>query len=326
MTGTEIIRELKCKFTSCPCQKCTKERNDNGKDGVNHELYQRDTPPERPQPKYQFQCKCLCKPETLHRRKCPPALPQPRQPIAKTSRGCSEMDDCNTGKGCCNTERNFISFMMNIIGLIAWVAINYIVVKLLLWYLPLIFCRFLLLATIVFWLFLLKCTVLLGVRVYHSNRYASVESTSMWLSPEMYHTFSLLTLELLKWQLWVGLVYYFYWYFALLQLHISSDIWLDDQLANFQIPLNANHRRHLQQHLTSNQSPHQLHLGFPSNGVNLKRLYRNRLKHVIHGHWQKKHLLVRPKRVHLGFLLSNGVTHQRKLSSRRIESLGYLPV
>uniref|UniRef100_W8BDM1 Uncharacterized protein n=1 Tax=Ceratitis capitata TaxID=7213 RepID=W8BDM1_CERCA len=156
MTCTEIVRELKCKFPSCPCQKCTKERNDNGKDSVNHELYQRDTPPERPQPKYQFQCKCLCKPETLHRRKCPPALPQPRQPIAKTSRGCSEMDDCNTGKGCCNTERNFISFMMNIIGLIA----------------------FLLLATIVFWLFLLKCTVILGVRVYHSNRTTQVAVVS----------------------------------------------------------------------------------------------------------------------------------------------------
>lgn len=125
MTCTEIISELKCKIPPCPCQKCAKLRSENGKGNVNvkavtetvTETEHCDTPPERPLPKYRFQCKCLSEPEVPYKRKSPPAPPQHEQTV-KSDEKCEE-DDCNTGKGCCNTERNFLSFMINIIGFIA---------------------------------------------------------------------------------------------------------------------------------------------------------------------------------------------------------------
>lgn len=117
MTCTEIIRKLKCKTPPCPCQKCAKLRSENGNGNVNAENNLRDTPPERPIPKYQFQCKCLCDTEVPYKRKCPPSPPQRKQTV-KSNEKCVE-DDCNTGKGCCNTGRNFLSFMISIIGFIA---------------------------------------------------------------------------------------------------------------------------------------------------------------------------------------------------------------
>ncbi|XP_018786601.1 PREDICTED: uncharacterized protein LOC108967558 [Bactrocera latifrons] len=157
MTCTEILHELQCKTPPCPCQKCAKLRGESGNGNVNAESNVADMPPERPIPKYQFQCKCLCETDTErpYKRKCPPAPPQPKQTVSPNKK-CVE-DDCNTGKGCCNTGRNFLSFMISIIGFIS----------------------FLIIAAIVFWLLVLKCTIILSIKVYKSKRTTQVTVVSI---------------------------------------------------------------------------------------------------------------------------------------------------
>ncbi|XP_017481996.1 PREDICTED: uncharacterized protein LOC108371024 [Rhagoletis zephyria] len=155
MTCTKIRRELKCKFPPCPCQKCSKFRGDNGI-GPNSTNSCSDIPPERPIPKYKFQCKCPFEPEIIgpkYERKCPPPPPIRTQFRRSTDpKGNCPEDDCNTGKGCCNTGRNFLTFMINLIGFVALVII---------W-------------AIAFWLCVFQWTVILSFKVYNSDRTTQV--------------------------------------------------------------------------------------------------------------------------------------------------------
>ncbi|XP_053949708.1 uncharacterized protein LOC128857907 [Anastrepha ludens] len=155
MICPQIERPLKCVFPPCPCQKCVKLRN-----GMNMSTEGNcDTPPERPIPKPKFQCKCACVPETIdskYQRKCPPA-PPPREPTNESNGSCLEEDDCNTGNGCCNTGCNFINYIIGLIGSLAFIII----------------------AAIVLWLFVLQWTVILGFKVYNSDRTTQVAVVSV---------------------------------------------------------------------------------------------------------------------------------------------------
>ncbi|XP_012158827.1 uncharacterized protein LOC105665045 [Ceratitis capitata] len=129
MSYTKNRQELKCKFMSCPCQKCVSERADRLAAGLNPALC--DVPPERPACKYtQMQeNKDCCKPHSStctigprYRRKYRgPARQQRKADTDEVKKNTS--DDCNSGKGCCNLYGNFTAFMIHVISFMAFTLV-----------------------------------------------------------------------------------------------------------------------------------------------------------------------------------------------------------
>ncbi|XP_067635269.1 uncharacterized protein [Eurosta solidaginis] len=161
MTCSHNQPELKCKFPACPCLKCARLRTGNSKNGNLPNRCCHDTPPERPLPKYRFQSKCAAKlehNEPRFQRKSYFTQKHNRPTRCEEKmKECLEDDDCYTGIGCCNTGRNFLTFMINLIGYMAFVII----------------------VTLVFWLTVCYWVVVLGFKVYHSKRTAQIAVVSV---------------------------------------------------------------------------------------------------------------------------------------------------
>uniref|UniRef100_A0A0A1WRG1 Uncharacterized protein n=1 Tax=Zeugodacus cucurbitae TaxID=28588 RepID=A0A0A1WRG1_ZEUCU len=149
-------REGKCRFQACPCEKCASFREDRLASGCYNELS--DTPPERPSLKYAPSNgnNCACKPcdiGPMYKRKYRPNGGQRRKQDTDEIKHCccsdaTESQVCNSGTGCCNTNSNFMSYMINVISFIAFTII----------------------AILLFWLKMVEWTCALSVKIYHSNR------------------------------------------------------------------------------------------------------------------------------------------------------------
>ncbi|XP_018786604.1 PREDICTED: uncharacterized protein LOC108967560 [Bactrocera latifrons] len=148
-------RELKCQFQACPCEKCVCFREERLASGCFSELS--DTPPERPSLKYaqDADSKFAYKPYNIdpeYKRKDRPIGQQRKQDTQDTDevKKCcsSKADACDSGKGCCNTNGNFMSYLINVISFIAFTII----------------------ALLLFWLKMCEWTFALCKKTYHSNR------------------------------------------------------------------------------------------------------------------------------------------------------------
>uniref|UniRef100_W8C9Y3 Uncharacterized protein n=1 Tax=Ceratitis capitata TaxID=7213 RepID=W8C9Y3_CERCA len=146
MSYTKNRQELKCKFLSCPCQKCVSERADRLAAGLNPALC--DVPPERPACKYtQMQenkdcCKphsSICTIEPRYRRKYRAGRQQRKADADEVEKSTS--DDSHA-------YGNFTAFMIHVISFMA----------------------FTLVALLLFWLKMSKWTYTLCIETYHSNR------------------------------------------------------------------------------------------------------------------------------------------------------------
>lgn len=120
-------RELNFKFQSCPCEKCVWYREERLASSCHNELS--DTPPERPLRKYAQDTdnNGACKPHDIgpkYKRKYRPIQEQHVQNTDKVEKCCSsEADLCDSGNGCCNTNGNFMSYMINVVSFIAYVLL-----------------------------------------------------------------------------------------------------------------------------------------------------------------------------------------------------------
>lgn len=121
-------REQKCKFQACPCEKCVCFREERLASGGYNELP--DTPPERPSLKYaqDADSNCACQPYNIgpkYKRKFQPIRQQRKQDTDEVKKCCSSKAEvCDSGKGCCNTNGNFMCYLINVISFIAYVMLN----------------------------------------------------------------------------------------------------------------------------------------------------------------------------------------------------------
>ncbi|XP_054730961.1 uncharacterized protein LOC129239479 [Anastrepha obliqua] len=147
-----IRNELRCNSPPCPWQKCVILRDERFVGGCCNA----DTPPERPtfDPDNPKENKCACKSYSSGPNN--PSKCDPHEGAIEDKANCTADDECNTGKGCCNTDRNFLSFMINVVCFIAFMTIG----------------------ILIFWLKMSHWAVILCLKVYASNRTTQVAVAS----------------------------------------------------------------------------------------------------------------------------------------------------